>query len=220
MATYKLIYFEIKALAENSRILLELAGQPFEDKRLTWPEWKETKGHYPFHKLPVLEITENSQTVQIAQSRAIERYLANKFDLAGKNDIERAQCDMIIEQIRDMFDILIVIYFKKFDDENEKKKELAAAIRDKIVPSLKLIEANVLGLNDKSGGNGFLVGDAMSLADVALINFYDWLRESKSEVLENVPLLKLHEEKIKGIPKISEHLKKNACVRLGFIFPN
>ena len=40
----------------------------------------------------------------IAQSRAIERYLAKQFNLAGKSDVEAAQVDMWTEHVRDVQD--------------------------------------------------------------------------------------------------------------------
>ena len=52
----------------------------------------------PGGQLPVLEI----DGIKIGQSMSIARYLANKFKLAGKTDIEKAQADMIIDCIQDM----------------------------------------------------------------------------------------------------------------------
>lgn len=218
--TYKLIYFDLKGRGEVSRLLFALGEQAFEDKRLTFQEWPEAKPTLPFGQAPVLEITENSRTYAIAQSHAIERYLANKFHLMGRNEIERAQCDMIGEQVVDAFNSLILIYrasYSKSESEEKTKKDLEEAMRDKVPANLKLIE-KILEANKQ--GNGFLVGDALTLGDLQLVMFYDWLRESKSEVLGKVPLLKQHEEKIKAIPKVAEHLKKIAGARLTILFPN
>ena len=52
----------------------------------------------PGGQLPVLEI----DGIKIGQSMSIARYLANKFNLAGKTDIEKAQADMIIDCIQDL----------------------------------------------------------------------------------------------------------------------
>ena len=40
----------------------------------------------------------------IVQSRAIERFLARKYDLAGKNDTEEAEADMIVDYIAETND--------------------------------------------------------------------------------------------------------------------
>lgn len=39
MSTYKLTYFQPRALAEASRLVLQYAGQPFEDIRLSHDEF-------------------------------------------------------------------------------------------------------------------------------------------------------------------------------------
>ena len=45
--------------------------------------------------MPVLEIKEGDSVFQLAQSNAIYRYLARKFNLVGKNDLESAKADMV-----------------------------------------------------------------------------------------------------------------------------
>ncbi len=49
--------------------------------------------------MPVLEV----DGVQIAQSFAIARYLATRFNLRGANDLEHARADMIVEACGDIF---------------------------------------------------------------------------------------------------------------------
>lgn len=213
MSQYKLVYFDLKGRAEVSRILFLLGDQQFTDERNTFESWKDLKPTLPFLQAPVLEVTENSKTHRIAQSHAIERFLANRFNLMGKTDIERAQCDMICEQIVDLFNMLVVIYRKQ--DSEEKTKELDEAIRQKVPPGLKLIQ-NLLEAN--TNGKGYLVGDSLTLADVQLVNFYDWLRARKGEVLDQLPALKRHDEFIHSLPKLGEHLKKNANVRVTILF--
>lgn len=215
MTTYKLIYFNFRGRAEAARILFDIVGQKFEDKRLTFEEWPEAKLKTPFHKVPLLEVTENEHTYQIAQSHAIIRYLAEKFNLAGKTDIERAQCDMIVEQIVDMLNTFVGVYSIKDKDELEKKLE--ETLTEYVPKNLKLIQ-NILEANKQ--GNGFLVGDSLSYADVELMVFYDTLRARKVDILEKLPILKQHNEKIRSLPKVAEHLQKNAHVHLSYLFAN
>ena len=206
-AKYKLIYFELKGRAEVSRMLFGIAGQEFEDVRLSFEEWPSVKPKLPFQQAPVLEVTEDGKSHQIAQSHSIERFLANRFNLLGKTDIEGAQVDMICEEILDIFISFVMIYFKP--DSDEKTKELDEAFKGKIPNGLKLIQ-NLLEANK----SGFLVGDGLTLADLQLVNFYDYLRDRKNEILEKLPALKKHDEMIRALPKVAEHLKKNANLRL------
>jgi hypothetical protein len=89
MVHYKLIYFNFRGLAEPSRYIFAVAGQEYEDFRFEREDWPKHKPNTPFGQSPVLEVSDGSHTTQIAQSAAIARYLANKFGLAGKNDIEK-----------------------------------------------------------------------------------------------------------------------------------
>ena len=50
-----------------------------------------------FGQLPVLEV----DGVQLGQSMAIARYLARKYNLAGKTDLEMAQADMVVDCVQD-----------------------------------------------------------------------------------------------------------------------
>ena len=48
MSTYKLTYFNLRGLAEQSRLLFALAGKEYEDERIDrekWPELKQSKYH-------------------------------------------------------------------------------------------------------------------------------------------------------------------------------
>ena len=53
----------------------------------------------PAGQLPVLEV----DGVQICQSMAITRFLANKFGLAGTTPLEKAQADMVVDCVQDFF---------------------------------------------------------------------------------------------------------------------
>ena len=50
------------------RLLFDMAGQEFEDSFIQFQDWPTLKPTFPFETLPVLEITENSKTIKLAQS--------------------------------------------------------------------------------------------------------------------------------------------------------
>ena len=92
--TYKLIYYNLRGRAELHRYMFAVGGQEYEDFRFDRADWPELKLKMPFGQCPVLEITEDGKTIQLAQSLAIARYLARKFNLYGKNETEMAEIDM------------------------------------------------------------------------------------------------------------------------------
>ena len=53
-----------------------------------------------FGQLPQLEIDGKT----LYQSMAITRFLARKYNLAGKTNFEEAEADMIVDLINDTFD--------------------------------------------------------------------------------------------------------------------
>nr|QUF59411.1 glutathione S-transferase GSTS8-3 [Brachionus angularis] len=213
MTSYKLIYFNIRGRAEICRILFALANQKYEDVRLSVEEWPKLKETFPFHLVPVLEITDNNQTLQLAQSHSIVRYLANKFGYAGKTELEKCQADMIYEQVGDLLSGLGNIFRKK--NEEEKKNDMKNALTNTIPAGLKMIQ----NLFEKNKTNsGFLVGSSLTYTDLALMIFYDWLLEYKEPILSKFPLLKQHEQKIRNLPVIKEHLEKNKHYKLSLLF--
>src|SRR5688572_28947022 len=71
--------------------------------------WLEARdaGEFPFDQLPVLDITqEDGSVVRVAQSFAIERFLAKRFGLLGSCDIEA----LLIEQIQEACSDVVKAY--------------------------------------------------------------------------------------------------------------
>lgn len=52
----------------------------------------------PYKKLPVLEIDGKP----VAQSNAVARYLARKYDLMGKNEWDAMICDVLVDTLGDL----------------------------------------------------------------------------------------------------------------------
>ncbi len=84
--------------AEATRIMLDIAGVPYEDKRVSHAEWPAIKPTTPFGQVPVLEVDGK----QLAQSGAIERYAAKLAKLYPEDPWEAAQVDMhvALQQVR------------------------------------------------------------------------------------------------------------------------
>jgi len=159
--SFKLIYFTLMGRGEVTRLLFHAAGQNFEDKRVTREEWLTIKPHTPFKMCPVLEV----DGVPLAESHAIERFLAGQFDLNGSTAIEAAQIDAIVE----VMETLKTQYRKhrdlKTNEEKEKFKE-QFFVTD-FPPILDQLEAWLVTCKPIAS-SPWAIGNKMSLADITL----------------------------------------------------
>ncbi|VDK67343.1 unnamed protein product [Anisakis simplex] len=123
--SYRLIYFDLRYLAECARQIFRYKGVEFEDVRVRredWPALKTSKysiilrktvlqmNHQiscvsfpetPFGKLPILEV--NGEV--ISQSYAINRFLAHQFGLAGTSPFEEALVDSVADAHKDFLEL-------------------------------------------------------------------------------------------------------------------
>mmetsp|Transcript_27074 Transcript_27074/g.30192 ORF Transcript_27074/g.30192 Transcript_27074/m.30192 type:complete len:214 (-) Transcript_27074:57-698(-) len=200
MATYTLHYFNIMGKAEVVRFVFALGNQAYADERYAIPSykiegkegWEALKPKTPFGQMPVLDVTEGGKTTQVAQSRAIERFLAKRLNLLGANDIEAAIIDSIGEGINDIFTA-----YNAAKKEAEKDAAVAKFFSETLPKHLAFIEAI-----HQSNGKGYFVGDKPSLADarfVHLCGFFD-AQDKVAAALEKTPGLKALRTKVEEGP--------------------
>lgn len=94
MVHYKLNYFNGRGRAELIRLIFAAADEKYEDYRFESDHWPELKAKTPFGNAPWLEIHQHGEFHVLAHATCIARYLARKFGLAGKHEIEAAEIDM------------------------------------------------------------------------------------------------------------------------------
>lgn len=160
----KLVYFDVKGLAEISRYLLAYLNIQYEDYRYpleisgdasnrvyTKVEFEEDKknGKFvkSFGKLPYLDV---DSSLVISQSKAIERYLAEQHGLMGSNASEKARIDNICECIRDIKD----------SSKNNENFVLETQLFDLAKMMNTFPNADIC----------YSVGSKISLADITLFN--------------------------------------------------
>lgn len=170
----KLIYFDVKGLAETIRYIFAYKGIEYEDFRYPLEiidpvnhkynrvqfEIDRANGLFDksMGKLPILVLDSGQQ---LCQSKAIERYLAKKFNLMGSNEYEEAKIDSICECIRDIKDQYYMAKHKEAFDSNE--------YFTKVLPS-KLFDLTKM-MADKNVIPKYSVGSSESLADIVLYHF-------------------------------------------------
>jgi glutathione S-transferase len=204
-AKYKLTYFDLRGRAEVSRLLFAASGTEYEDIRFERSKWPELKPNTPFGQVPMLEV----DGVQLCQSKSIARFLAVRFGLAGKNDIETAKCDMILECIEDVLKQTVVYFFEK---DQAKQVELKEKFVKEDLPNFIAMFEKLLAQNN--GGN-FFVGDSMTVADIGFLDLCSWITTTGVTVpLEKAPKLKALHDKVEAHPKIAAWIKNRPVTQL------
>jgi len=197
----KLTYFNGRGLAETSRILFAAAGVDFEDNRypltvLDWATFKMERKEFDedkangklwqsMDKLPFLEVDGEV----ISQSKAIERFLAAKFDMMGSTPLEAAKIDSLCECIRDFKDMYQKVRTASAEEKEEAKtKFFGETLPERLVAFNKIVALTVTySLSSQSSEESvfnftgseqlYAVGNKLSLADIViyafLVEFFD-----------------------------------------------
>mmetsp|Transcript_2398 Transcript_2398/g.2682 ORF Transcript_2398/g.2682 Transcript_2398/m.2682 type:complete len:206 (-) Transcript_2398:34-651(-) len=167
MTTYKLTYFNTRGRGEIIRYLFIAAKQDYEDNRFDFAtKWADIKPTTPFGQVPILEVTENGTTTKYGQTSAIVRHLARKFNLYGSNEADMFLIDIMDECFAEIFEESYIIRFKIPEESREKEMK---KLKEEIVPEkIKRLEPYFA----KNKGP-YLLGDKLSLADIALARFTD-----------------------------------------------
>jgi len=204
-SSIKLTYFDIRGLAEMSRLLLTVAGVQFTDDRIKFKQkadksfdrgdWEERKPKTPYGQVPVLEV----DGVKLAQSGAINRYISRKYGLMGSSDVEAALIDAQVETMIDLRQ-------KFFQGARGGTEEQKTEFWTKTFPeSMALLEKNI------TGSAGHTVGSKLSFADV--VSYYQLFvlgtenAEAVAKAKEANPKTKAITEAVEKNEKIAAYLK-------------
>ncbi|KAJ3354221.1 hypothetical protein GGF32_002650 [Allomyces javanicus] len=166
MASPKFIvwYYPGKGRAENARLILEAAGVSYENK---YPgDWKVEKPTTPFGQLPVLLMTDEktNQPMQLAQSAAIVRYLARKYDLVAEDALDFAIADSVYESTNDINELLMRIVWATPEPE---KPAAIEKFKQETMPGF--IKSHT-ALLEKNGNKGIYAGNKMTYVELAAFN--------------------------------------------------
>jgi glutathione S-transferase len=194
----KLVYFNLKGLAESSRILLAINNEKYDDYRYNFSVIDASKHQYnkpefdndkndkkllkSMNKLPYLEIDGEI----ICQSKSIERFLARRFNMMGDNEIQISKIDSICESVRDMKDT----YQNVRNTQQEKKEEAMNIWFNDTLPERLALLSNLF---DEEGQ--YCINNKLSLADIVLFSlitqFFDNVDGSMNAASKNPRIIKI-----------------------------
>jgi len=156
------------------------------------------KNNLPWGTLPVLEVN----GVKIGQSSAICRLLAHRFNLAGKDDVEKAKCDEYVDAIRDFGNEFRALM--SCEDE-VKKGEMMKKLKEVTVPLYLGKFEMILQTQDKKYGSKWLVGKSVTWADVVVAHFLTLIEtRSKIPMTASFPSIKKMMDDFYAIKEIKE----------------
>jgi prostaglandin-H2 D-isomerase / glutathione transferase len=206
----KLTYFNVRGLAETSRMILAVGQIDYEDVRyplevIDMSTYKMVKDEFDsdkaegkllksLNKVPFLEV----DGAVIPQSKTIERYLAKRCNMMGATDLESARIDSICEYVRDFKDM-----YQKVRKSENKEEDMNTWFTVTLVERLSLLD-NILD------SDGFSVGSSTSLSDITLYsfitNFFDNKEASMNATLATPNLRKIV-DRVHEIPEMKKWLE-------------
>ena len=170
---FTLHYFDFHGgRGEVARLVMYMAGVPFNDNRIGFADWPAAKQTMPFLAVPVLEV--NGE--QISQSNAINRYLGKMADLYPSDPLQALRCDEVMDAVED----LVTKVVATFDMPDEERKLTRQQLCE---GSFKQYLERFEFLLSQRGGEHF----ADSRLTVADLKVFIWLRSLRSGVLDHIP---------------------------------
>ncbi|KFM81966.1 Glutathione S-transferase 1, partial [Stegodyphus mimosarum] len=200
MPQYKIIDYTFTTAAELARAILEYVGVSYEDVRYDKDKAGDAEKATPFGTLPVLEVDGKI----IAQHQSICRFIARQHGLAGKNEIEFALCDLVMDGLWHMFAKIRRAQIHQLSKE-ERSSIIKAMIAEDVPPYLDGFEKM---LKDRKDESDFIVSKEVTWCDIGLTLALAALKYRHGLSLDSHPQLSGYLGKMMELPQLAEFLSK------------
>nr|XP_057914644.1 glutathione S-transferase A2-like [Doryrhamphus excisus]XP_057914645.1 glutathione S-transferase A2-like [Doryrhamphus excisus]XP_057914646.1 glutathione S-transferase A2-like [Doryrhamphus excisus] len=194
MAGVKLHYLNVRGKMESIRWLLTVAQVEFDEFFLTTREEYLkllNDGDLMFQQVPLVEI----DGMKLIQTRAILNYIAEKYNLHGKDIKDRVMINMYSEGLMDLNEMIITLTFST--DEKSKLDIIETKAKERYLPVFEKQLCDHI----------YLVGGKLSLADVLLLECTLMLEEKFPGILGDFRNVKSFQGRMTQIPAISRFLQ-------------
>eukprot|EP00123_Amoebidium_parasiticum_P012930 comp21667_c0_seq1/m.30480 comp21667_c0_seq1/g.30480 ORF comp21667_c0_seq1/g.30480 comp21667_c0_seq1/m.30480 type:complete len:209 (-) comp21667_c0_seq1:640-1266(-) len=200
MPAIKLTYFDLRIRAEAPRLALYIGGIPFVDERLSREEFQSRKaaGSLPFGQVPILTVDDQV----LSQSVAILQYCGRVSKLYPTDEWKAAKVDEVLCALEEMMGPLAPTYHM---EDTDMKVKFRKYLVDNVWPRCLRALENLLEKN----GTGYFVGDSLTIADLQLYAFQDWITSGlldyiPTDVFTAYPLLSALVQQVQSHPKVAE----------------
>lgn len=132
---------------------------------------------------------------------AIARYIARKFKLAGKDDLEALKCDVVVDTLQEINEEYYRVWFHIKDEKLKQEEQLK--FKTEILP------AKLKGLDKlmHTFGNGvWAVGDNATWADLAMYDTLQNVLKIDDQALNNFAIMKTNFAAVEKLPKLTSYL--------------
>ena len=168
----RLHYFPFPGRASAIRDALQMGGIAFEDVHVLPEKFREQKaaGEFPFGALPFLDVETATTKLRVAQSNAILRFIGRLAGLySGEDSLSALKVDEALDVGEDIYALLGP---SLHEQDIEKKMAMRKILAEQDLPRwIGCIERLLIA----NGSTGFLVGDALTVADLKLYWVCDFL---------------------------------------------
>ena len=173
MTNIKLKYFDFDGgRGEPVRIALHHGGIEFEDDRISFQEFMETRESTRFNSVPTMEIDGTGVT----QTNAMLRYVGKKVGLYPEDELQAFYCDEPMEAIEDLLHRIVATFGVEGDELKAARDELVAGWLTTFIKGLD-------ELLTRSGGEYF-ADNRLTVADLKV---FVQTRSLASGTLDHVP---------------------------------
>ncbi|XP_077470077.1 glutathione S-transferase A4-like [Stigmatopora argus] len=190
----KLHYFNGRGRMESIRWLLTVAEVEFDEFHMTTRDQylkMLEDGDLLFQQVPMVEI----DGMKIVQTKAILNYIAEKYNLHGKDVKDRVKINMYAEGMMDLMEMIMILPFTK--DVKPKLDNIEQKAKERYLPVYeKQLKDHI-----------YLVGGQLSLADVLLMECSLMLEEKFTGILGDFRNVKAFQGRMKSRPAIARFLQ-------------
>ena len=200
MPDYRLTYFDVDGgRGEPVRIALHAAGIAFEDHRISFQEFMETRSSARFTCVPVLEIDGK----QVTQANAITRYVGRLAGLYPEDPLQALYCDEALGAFEDVTNHIGRTMRLQGDELKKAREELADG----------WLTVYLRGLSEllERGGGQYFADGRLTIADIRGLVQTRWLTSGALDhiptdlVSRIAPNLVEHQDRIASEPIVSAY---------------
>uniref|UniRef100_A0A8C6U1R2 glutathione transferase n=1 Tax=Neogobius melanostomus TaxID=47308 RepID=A0A8C6U1R2_9GOBI len=189
-----LTYFDGRGKMESIRWLLTVAGVEFDEVHLTTRDQYLkllNGGVLMFQQVPLVQM----DGMNLVQTKAILHYIADKYNLHGKDPKERVKINMYAEGIIDLMEMIMILPFTA--DAKPKLENIETKAKERYMPVFEK------ALSEQT----YLVGGKLTYADVLLLEGTLMLEEKFPSILADFSNVKNFQNRMTKIPAIAGFLQ-------------